>query len=1183
MFLKMLSFEWRYYIKQPSFIVTCLVFFLLPYLAITIEEISLARGGNTNINSPFAIAETMLRFGLFAMFVVVNFVANTASRNDTSMMSEIICTKPIPPTAYKLGRFFGAFLVCLTVFAMVPLALIIGSFMPWLDQERLGSFNLAFYLAPFLIYSVTTIFVLSTLFYAIALRFRSIMAVYLTALGLLIIYVVSAAIFDEPSQRQLLAILDPFGINTFREVTSYWTPFDKNTIAVQLTQEVILNRTLWVGIGLASLFILGSLFSPLTLKLNKQKKSKEKTVIEAPTTPLSKLKYQQGSGLQQFLARTNFEIKQIVFSPAFPVLMLFCAFNLIAQFFDPRGFYGAANWPLTQTMVQLIQNAFSLVNIIVITYYSAEVIWRERSVGMGDITDSMPVANITYWLSKFIAVCLVIISIFVIGMVATVSNQLILGYTNLDAIQYIVSLFYYGASGLILLIVLSFLLQTMSPNKYIGMLLFVGYFFVSIVFSQIGIEHNMFNYGQTPSLQYSDMNGYGWTLTTQNWYLLYWSSLAVVFSIVSFGLWHRGPHSGLRVRLKALPYQIGKGGFTAITIGLLIFMGSGSIIHYNTKVVNEFTTQDEGLADQELYEKTFVQYENASAPIIISVDADIAIFPSARRVETITKIIVENRADKPIEKFLVNHPRYSPVSELEIEGGSLGKKNADFDVAWFTFDRPMQPGEQRSGTIRVVREHKGFKDRNEDTSVVHNGTFISNFSLYPSFGVDQGYYISDQHERRKRELPPPRRAYPLEDTTRYNESFFGPQVALIDFKVRLSTSAEQFAIAPGYLKKEWEQDGRRYFEYEMDSPMVNFFNVMSAKLDVKKEIHKGVEIAVYYHKEHYWNVQRMIESSKDSLDYFTQAFGPYQHKQLRIIEFPGYRSFAQSFANTVPYSENIGFISDLRDKREIDPVYYVTAHEVAHQWFGHQLNAANVQGSAVLSETLSQYAALMVMEKKYGEQKIRKFLTFELDSYLRGRANEYLEEMPLLRAENQPYIHYRKGAVVMMALRDRIGEENMNEALKGLIAKFKFSETVQPTTLDLVAALKSVALQDDFAFIDDQFNQISIYDLKINEAEITNQEDDYILALNVSAKQFSASGEGEESEQAFEEFVEIVLFSDDPNDFSIDNEIVYRKKHQLISGENNIIITTNTPFAYVGVDPFVRFIDRNSRDNVVKL
>ena len=142
MFLKMLAFEWRYYIKQPSFIVTCLVFFLLPFLIMTIEEVTAGAGGNTNLNSPYVIANTMLTFGLFAMFVVVNFVANTASRNDTSMMSEIICTKPIPPMSYQLGRFFGAFLVCVSVSSMVPLALLIGSLMPWLDQERLGEFNL---------------------------------------------------------------------------------------------------------------------------------------------------------------------------------------------------------------------------------------------------------------------------------------------------------------------------------------------------------------------------------------------------------------------------------------------------------------------------------------------------------------------------------------------------------------------------------------------------------------------------------------------------------------------------------------------------------------------------------------------------------------------------------------------------------------------------------------------------------------------------------------------------------------------------------------------------------------------------------------------------------------------------------------------------------------------------------
>jgi ABC-2 type transport system permease protein len=289
----------------------------------------------------------------------------------------------------------------------------------------------------------------------------------------------------------------------------------------------------------------------------------------------------------------------------------------------------------------------------------------------------------------------------------------------------------------------------------------------------------------------------------------------------------------------------------------------------------------------------------------------------------------------------------------------------------------------------------------------------------------------------------------------------------------------------------------------MDSPMVNFFNVMSAELEVKKEIHDGIEIAVYYHKDHYWNIDRMIESSKDALDYFSRVFGPYQHKQLRIIEFPGYRSFAQSFANTVPYSENIGFVTDLRNKDEIDPVYYVTAHEVAHQWFGHQLNAANVQGSAVLSESLSQYAALLVMLEKYGEEKIRKFLTYELDSYLRGRGNEYLEEMPILRAENQQYIHYRKGSVVMMAIRDRMGEEALNKALRELIAEFKFSDSLQPTTLDLLAAMKRNTAKTNHQYIDDQFKQISLYDMKIDESKLQEiEQGKYEITLKISAKNY---------------------------------------------------------------------------------
>ena len=108
-------------------------------------------------------------------------------------------------------------------------------------------------------------------------------------------------------------------------------------------------------------------------------------------------------------------------------------------------------------------------------------------------------------------------------------------------------------------------------------------------------------------------------------------------------------------------------------------------------------------------------------------------------------------------------------------------------------------------------------------------------------------------------------------------------------------------IAPGYLQKEWTEGGRRYFEYRMDSPILNFFAFQSGRYAVKKDRWNDVAIEVYYQPGHEYNLDRMIAATKAGLDYFTANFGPYQHKQFRIIEFPRYQTFAQSFPNTIPY------------------------------------------------------------------------------------------------------------------------------------------------------------------------------------------------------------------------------------------------------------------------------------------
>ena len=157
-------------------------------------------------------------------------------------------------------------------------------------------------------------------------------------------------------------------------------------------------------------------------------------------------------------------------------------------------------------------------------------------------------------------------------------------------------------------------------------------------------------------------------------------------------------------------------------------------------------------------------------------------------------------------------------------------------------------------------------------------------------------------------------------------------------------------------------------------------------LQVDRDQWNGIKLEVYSHPEHQWNVPRMMQSMRKTLEYASANFGPYYHKQARIIEFPRVASFAQAFPGTMPYSESIGFVADLRDPDKIDHVFYVVAHEIAHQWWAHQVIGARMQGATFLSETLAQYTALMVMEKEYGRDQMRRFLEYEVDRYLRSRA-----------------------------------------------------------------------------------------------------------------------------------------------------------------------------------------------------
>ena len=494
----------------------------------------------------------------------------------------------------------------------------------------------------------------------------------------------------------------------------------------------------------------------------------------------------------------------------------------------------------------------------------------------------------------------------------------------------------------------------------------------------------------------------------------------------------------------------------------------------------------------------------------------------------------------------------------------------------------MQPGERRTLAFETEIAQRGFRASGNLTEIVDNGAFINNFEFAPILGMDRSGIIRDRSVRRRNGLPEDVRMAKLEDTSAQARNYVG-NVDWVRSDITVTTVAGQTPVAPGYKVSDVTQGNRRTARFVSEAPILHFFSVQSADYEIARETHDGVELAVYYDRQHPWNVQRMLNALKTGLDYYQANFSPYQFRQARILEFPAYASFAQAFANTMPYSESIGFIAKLDESGEkIDYVTYITAHELGHQWWAHQVVSADMQGSTTLTETLAQYSALMVMEKLYGPDQIRRFLKYELDNYLGARGTEVLEELPLYRVENQGYIHYQKGGLVMYLLRDQLGEAAVNAALRQVIADHAFRPAPFPRSVDLIAALRANAPADKQQLITALFERITLYDVKVTDVTSTERADGrFDVAITVEARKLYADGQGVETESPLAETFDVGLFSAEPGRAAFDQEdVILFERRPIRTGTQVLRFVAAERPTHVGVDPYNKWIDRNSDDNV---
>lgn len=883
----------------------------------------------------------------------------------------------------------------------------------------------------------------------------------------------------------------------------------------------------------------------------------------------------------QFRSRTRLDMAQVFRSPAYVVLLVLGLIHSVLGLHALNPMWGTSSLPVTRLMIDLLNGNFTLIPLIVAIYYSSELVWLERDHNMHEIIGASAIPDWAYVLPKILAVALVLISTLLVGLIAAIAIQLFLAYTNLEISKYLLWYLLPNAVDYVLIAILAVFAQAISPHRFVGWGIMLIFVVSRSVLPQLGLNDHLYTYAQGPAVPLSDMNGQGHFWIGAWSFRAYWAAFAVLLSVLSHLLWCRGAETRLVLRLKRLPRRLhGRAGGVA-AVATLAFVGLGTWCFINTHVWNDYRTPGHDERYLSDYETQLLPYEKALQPVVTAVEVKADLWPDQRKLVTSGTLELINRQAVPLsEVHLRMRSRDTKWTALTVSGATLAKAYPAFQYRIYRFNTPLAPGAVARVAFTTVRHQTGFRNDGNDVAVVGNGTFVESLEVLPAVGMDRHRLLSDPAKRRKYGLRAELRPAKLEDLSATRFSHLHGDWAKTD--ITLTTDADQTPIAPGLKVADSMTNGRRTARFVSELPIQNFFSLQSARYQERRVQHGGVDLAVYYDAQHPQNVERMLAASARALDVYRAAFGPYQFRHARIVEFPAYRAAAQSFAGTFPYSEGFGFIADVSDNSRLDVTSQVVAHELAHQWWGNQAASADMQGATMLTETLAQYSALMVMEKTTGRDDVRRYLKHELSTYLALRGSEALEEVPLVRVENQPYIHYQKGELAMFRLKDVLGEDRVNAALRRYIGRFRFRSAPYPRSLDLIAEFRKGASAAENLLITDLFEKITLYDIKTRATSVRKVRNGrYETTLIVEAHKYHVDGRGRETEVPLAEGIDFGLFTAIPGWGPLHaREVLALQRLEVRSGTQRIKLVTAAKPVYAGADPYNFLIDRNSDDNV---
>src|SRR5215472_9700972 len=678
-----LTFEVKQRLGRISTYMYFLILFAVGFLiAITIGgglgSASVDLGGKVFVNSPFFLSQLIREVSTLGLIITAALAGQATYQDIDNNCDSFFYTAPIRKVDYLAGRFLGSLVTQVIIFSSIGLGIWLGMRMPFLDQTRIGPERFMSYLAPYLTTVIPNLIFLTAIFFCLAALGRKMLPVYAGSSLLLVGYLIVGSVFQDPTKNVFYALADPFGERAFARLTQYLTPFERNTQLMPFTGILVWNRLLWLGAGVA-LFVFTYFKFSRSQALTRGRKqiddAREEAVTGAAALPAITPVFSPRASLGQLVSLTWLQFIETVKNVFFGVIL--AGGFLLGVLFGtlPTDFLATPFYPTTSHILQFVIAGFGLFQLIIIVFYSGELVWRERDAKVSQIMDAMPAQRWVLFGSKLGALMLVQVVIAALVVAAGVTAQIIRGYFHFEFGVYFKELFLITLVVNCITCALAILIHTAVNHKYLGyfavVVLYVGV--TSIGLPQLGFEHYLIRFGRVPGHVYSDMNGYTLYVKSLFWFELYWALAAIFLAIVTNLLWVRGIEGGIKQRLKIGVQRLTPASRAAALVCLVLFAATGSYIFYNTNILNRYRNSKQEETAQAQYEKKYHQYLEEPEPRVTDVETKVDLYPETRSAAVQGTLWMDNKTQQSIDHIALSLPtrKAESIRELAFDGGQV--------------------------------------------------------------------------------------------------------------------------------------------------------------------------------------------------------------------------------------------------------------------------------------------------------------------------------------------------------------------------------------------------------------------------------------------------------------------------------------------------------------------------------